>query len=694
MTSVETNIGIYEEFNKLGTSTPIPPISKTEGAKLSYLLRSNVVDDDIESKQPLRVYVSSLLRTWETAFLLFLQFLSSDSDSEYTPVLVLVVSPFLREEENSGINASNVPGEIGDNIMQFLKFIDLYILLSNLPGEEHNEIKDNFKSYPKKINIVVEITPTQKLYIHVDTTDPNSVVFDYDFSEIEFYHTEKTDVDDASPEIVILHDDTDKARKEKQAEIEKAEKKAEKAEKKKAEKAEKKKARKEEIEAYIDSRVSLSEDNITYIKTIIASVSDVEPKTFSSGSSEYVRYSDTDTPDKNTQVNLPLPYALTPMNESIFDNFEIFSVYFPDIFNYLKWVIHIKKHPKNIPIFVVSHSGTMKNFLDKIFLCFDKNKLYPSDAFIEMYEYCIKTNLWSIRLNYMGHIVIIYRHGFTCDNMFKEGGTLMVYGRLSGNYSNLSMWGIFSITKFYNENESRFKNLNGIQDSILSVRFGFPKQSSGNIITKNEITCGKDIKGRFNNKTSGTISLRFTSTSSTNLKKSMKPMRAKSVLDSDIDKDIQELISIEFTDCPSTGKVILGSTFGSTFGCIKLSCVYNKKYVIIRPYKDTTSDDLIGDYMYEISFYDTFRGDNAPVTTETKNVKINNSLQNILEYEKILLYLFEYSFFINNDSIISNFNISSVVNILMDTTMARVIDILKNTTYPKKINVETYIYSR
>ena len=143
------------------------------------------------------------------------------------------------------------------------------------------------------------------------------------------------------------------------------------------------------------------------------------------------------------------------MDQSNFDNFDTFSVYSPDIFNYLKWVISVKKHPKNIPIFVVSHSGTMQNFLKKIFYCFSHNdKLDPSNTFIEMYEYCTKTNVWSFRLNYMGYSVIVFRHGFTCDNMYKEGGPTMVFSRLNGKYSHLSIWGICSVKIFCNNNYS------------------------------------------------------------------------------------------------------------------------------------------------------------------------------------------------------------------------------------------------
>jgi hypothetical protein len=633
MTSLDRNIGIYEKFKKPYDSTtspmPTPPPIPNSEATLSYLLRSNVVDDVpllqptdfVKEKKPLCVYVSSLLRTWETAFLLFLQFLINISDPGYIPVLILVVSPFLREKENYGINASNKPGGIIDNIMQFLKFIDLYILLSNLEDDTINEIRDKFKSYPKKFNLVVEFSSTQKLYIHVDTTTPSSIVFEYQ---------------------IIGINSSD-----------------------------------HEIQNYLKTRVSLSDENITFIKSIVSSVSNVANV---ASSSRYVKYNDTLSTPTPTQVDLP--YALTQMDESNFDNFETFSVYSPDIFNYLKWVISVKKHPKNIPIFVVSHSGTMQKFLKKIFYCFNKGvkNITPSIAFIEMYEHCTKTNVWSFRLNYMGYSVIVFRHGFTCDNMYKEGN--ITFDRIGGEYSNLSIWGICSVIQFYELNKEILINLTDIRESILSIMPGFQKQNKTEISKKNEITCGSDIDSRFNNKNTKNKILIFNCTSSTNLEKYMQPMRVNSVLDSDIDKDIQELISIEFTDCPDTGRKILGKTFNSTFGCIKLSCVYNGKYVIIYPTLYSSKDR-----MYKISFYNTDGG-----LLSVKDVQIDNQVQNIYEYEKILLYLLMNSSDEYTNTIMSNFNISSVVNILIDTTMERIVNMLENST-TKPITAGISIYS-
>lgn len=645
MTSVDMNVGIYEKFKKPDDNAPAPipiPIPKSE-AKLSYLLRGNVVDDVpllqpadfVKQKKPLRVYVSSLLRTWETAFLLFLSFLINSTDPEYIPVLVLVVSPFLREEEKSvfgitGINASNEPGEIIDNIMQFLKFIDLYILLSN---NSVPEVNAPFKSDPKKFNIVVEFSPTQKLYIHVDSTNPSSIVFDYDLSE--------TGIDDT---------------------------------------------KKDEVVEYVKEGIPLTEGNITFIKTTITDTSNAyqgadltskPPTPYNSA-----------TIDKNTQVELP--YALTSMDESQFVGFDAFSNYFPDIFNYLKWVISVKKHPKNIPIFAVCHSGTMKNFLNKIFYYFNlpTNVKQPSGIFIETYKYCIETNLWSFTLSYMGYSVIIFRHGFTCDNMYEKAGFFKTGDRIGGYYTHLSMWGIYSVKLFCEKKYSILTNLKDIRDGILSIRPGFPKQPKDKIVGKNlpnEITCGDYNKGkslRFNKNIPVTDSSNKVTASRnyTNLKKSIQLTHVKSDVDSGIDKSIQELISIEFIDCPT--KSIFGGTFGGTFGCIKLSCVYTERYVIIRPYKDKST----GFSMYDISFYDTQE------LTEIKKEQIDSPLKNILEYEKILLFLFNYESRMDDSSIISNFNITSVVHILMNTTMPRVIEILKTST-SANIDVPDAIYS-
>jgi broad specificity phosphatase PhoE len=669
-------VSIYSEYKKIDKETTPVDIPKSN-ASLSYLLKTNNVDnvkvlqlgDYVKKKQPLQIYVSSLIRTWETAFLLFLPFLnnssSDDYDSGYTPVLVLVVSPFLREEENSFFNASNEPGDLEGNIMQFLKFINFIVLLSTTPSnlglgdnfvdishlftgvgsDGRRIIKLSFPGNPKKFNIILEFTSEIKLYVSVDTTDPDNIVFKYDLS-----HTGISD------------------------------------------------EKKQEIRNYIDKKIFLTRDDLLYINRILH---DVNKKINDSGYSmtggrRYTSYNN----KMNESEQVSLPFALTQMDESNFDNFTKFSNYFPDIFNYLKWVITIKKHPKNVPIFAVSHSGTMKKFLKKIFYCFysDNNrKLPPSNSFISTYNDSTETNLWSFKLNYMGYSVIIFRHGFSCDNMYKEANLLT--DRYGGYFTNLSIWGIYSIKYFFSNEYTHIRDsANDVRKMGLSVKYGIEKQSKDSIKSKEleyEITCGKEINLRFNG--SVTEDQHFqgvklvTPNEDIELHKFMQPMMSVnpflyldsdsySVLDTDIDKGIQSLISIEFTDCPKD------SVFSTLFGCIKLSCVYTKRYAIIRPFIGKKLNKI----KYEISLY---------VETSSKPIKdpivviILNNETIILVYEKILLFLFniEDTDPSSDSSILSNFSISCIVNIIMDKKLKRIVSMLTNETQ-HRIDINTSLY--
>ena len=307
-----------------------------------------------------------------------------------------------------------------------------------------------------------------------------------------------------------------------------------------------------------------------------------------------------------------------------------------------------------------------------------------------MYEYCTKTNVWSFRLNYMGYSVIVFRHGFTCDNMYKEGsGLTMGFSRLNGKYSHLSIWGICSVKIFCNNNYSSLLNIQDTQKNILSVKRGFPKQPKNEILSKNlpnEITCGGDIGKRFNSESPSVNKNTFTSINTTSVSTKINKlvyMKPDSVIGSDIDKDISSLISIEFTKCSD-------KLLESTYGCIKLSCLYNQRYVIIRPYttKNTNENN------YQISFYDD-ASTSGSVKQKEIQIMLVNSSQNILEYEKVLLYLFDYKHNTRvnlSTSVIDNFNISSVINILITKGMMQhIIKTLENFSGIKP-NVQTGIY--
>lgn len=680
MALISEPVSIYSEYKKIDKGPINVGIPKSD-ASLSYLLKTNNVDnievlqldDYVKKKQPLRIYVSSLPRTWETAFLLFLPFLnnssSTDYDDDYTPVLVLVVSPFLREKENKALNASNVPGDLADNIIQFLKFINFIILLSNTPenlnlglddmysvsipylftGNATNTANVLFPGNPKKFNIILEFTPEIKLYVSVDTTDQDNIVFKYDLS-----HTGISD------------------------------------------------GKKKKVNQNLANKIVLTEENLKHISKIYYHTTQkIDESPYRHASIvEYTSYNNKMS-KMSEPIQVSLPFALTQMNQSNFHDFTEFSNYFPDIFNYLKWVITIKKHPKNVPIFAVSHSNTMQKFLKKIFHCFSNSNngmLLPSNSFIETYNYSIKTNMWSFQLNYMGYSVIIFRHGFSCDNMYKAAG-LTSAGSRSREYStNLSIWGIYSIKYFFsNEYDSIRNSAKDVRKIGLSVKCGIEQQPSQLIKPndfKYEITCGK-IDSRFN-KDIIDESVNFQGvklvipSEDKELQKNMQPALSvnpflysdsvsDSVLDTDIDKDIQSLISIEFTNSPSK------SFFSkNSFGCIKLSCVYTKRCAIIKPFTDKNK------IKYEISLYDK---DGGKITKDYIELILNKE-SIILVYEKILLFLFniEDTTDPSSDScILSNFNISCIVNILMDKKINRIVSMLVNETQ-SKIGIDTSLY--
>ena len=88
------------------------------------------------------IYVSELLRTWETAVLLFLLFLNGISIE-----LTLFISPFLRE---TGIFTSDNPGDLKEQFKEFIRFISFlrFLKKQNIDGISAL-IPDNFKIFLK-----------------------------------------------------------------------------------------------------------------------------------------------------------------------------------------------------------------------------------------------------------------------------------------------------------------------------------------------------------------------------------------------------------------------------------------------------------------------------------------------------------------------------------------------------------------
>ena len=391
---------------------------------------------------PLKVYVSALLRTWETALLLYLPFLFNQAQPTYSQTLILEISPFLLEKDEIAIykQNSNKPLDFTGNVQEFFKFIKLLIYFIHLNNQGAGNIIGIPELYLKEIPnnfTIILVAGSQKVCLRIDITG------------------------------------------------------------KKVE--------------YDSPNIPLNQNTITIPPMTLKKINDhvVNMITLPPSDSKYESY------NANRLSVGPPPRTIYSTFQlwggSInFNNFETIAKFGPDIFSFLKWVIEFKSHPKNTPILFVSHSKTMTDFL-KMLICnlnYNYNNITtpfpPSGEFVDVCKKARKTNTWSMRFKYLDYIVTASRHAQSCDNMYKIL-EMPVFPRSDrekfGNYTNLSLWGIFSTLIFIHSNKdiiSDFKN-NGIDQSGLMVLSGMEQQSEENIKKfgmDNELTCG-DLSTRF-----------------------------------------------------------------------------------------------------------------------------------------------------------------------------------------------------
>jgi hypothetical protein len=493
----------FSEFQTQNTTPPAPGSApgsssehipsgkyKPEPSDLAYLLHDEdedqspapgyIVKDLSEYGTkciPLKVYVSALLRTWETALLLYLPFLFNAAQPTYSQTLILEVSPFLLEKKNKMLGRletttlnSDLPHDFAGNIDQFFNFIKLFIflkqqnkgktLIKGIAGESLKQIPDNFT--------IILVAGNDKVYLRVVNSE-----------KIEYYLPPNIPAATLNQKPITIPDKTIQNINSK----------------------------------IVDSIVTPSDSNLN---------------------NKYESYD-----DKRLDIVkfLTLPqtiYSTFPVLSYAgvdFTNFENIGKYGPDIFSFLKWVIHVKSHPKNTPILFVSHSKTMNEFLKMMIsnLNYDytdtSNIFPPTTEFVNVCTSARKTNTWSMRFKYLGYNVTGFRHAQSCDNMYKtldkptskmdKAKKYASYGaslgtkklkELSdrnkvGKYTNLSLWGIFSTLIFIHSNKdiiSDFANVK-INESGLMILSGMDQQPKDNIErfgVENELTCG-DVSSRF-----------------------------------------------------------------------------------------------------------------------------------------------------------------------------------------------------
>ena len=431
---------------------------------------------------PLKVFVSALLRTWETAFLLYLPFLYNKEQPDYSQTLILEISPFLLEGIETGIQKkvtagkivkgivnpksyvtsnSNKPLDFKGNVEQFISFIKLFIYLKK-QKTMLSQASNALGNIPNKFTIII-VAGNDKVYlrINITNTDEEQVTYSYTSSS----SSGGINISSAPIKIsdLVLRD--------------------------------------------INNRI----------------IQKINPPNNDDKNNKYESYSTERLTKKigDPEVELPPPtiYTTFPMPDiSYFDSFEKIAKFTPDIFSFLKWVIEVKSHPKNVPILFVSHSGSLREFLVLMITSLNYNysdiadatpkstsDFAPSDNFKDVCKKVKATNTWSTRFKYLGYNVTASRHAQSCDNMYKILNMFPIPGSKRekyGNYTNLSLWGIFSTLIFVNTNKKEISDFNEktkLAESGFMVISGMAQQTKEQINDfglDNELTCG-DISRRF-----------------------------------------------------------------------------------------------------------------------------------------------------------------------------------------------------
>jgi hypothetical protein len=427
----DNNEKIYEENISPPPTTPI---------QVKYIVEK--LEEYGTKCIPLKVYVSALLRTWETALLLYLPFLYNKEQPDYSQTLILEVSPFLLETDSVLFKQnSNLPLDFEGNVKEFFKFIKLFIYL-NKQGKSYIKgiAEESLKQIPKKFTIIL-VAGNTKIHLRIDI-DGDS--FGYYAPNITPYPNSinippKT-LNKINHEIVYkISTPSDSNLNNK-------------------------------YESYSDDRLKGN----PLPKTIYS--------TFQLWAGKNIHFNDFETiakfgPDIFSFLKWVIEFKSHPKNTPI-----LFVSHSGTMNEFLKMMISNLNY---------NYTNTSKNFP-------------PSDKFVKVCEKSRETNTWSLRFKYLGYNVTGFRHAQSCDNMYKNfGGLKSIPGPFTdrqtyGKYTNLSLWGIFStlIFSYYNKKIISDFNDTQINESDLMILSGMGKQPKDNITTfgiNNELTCGDPV---------------------------------------------------------------------------------------------------------------------------------------------------------------------------------------------------------
>jgi len=388
---------------------------------------------------PLKVYVSVLLRTWETAFLLYLPFLYNKDKPDYSQTLILEISPFLVEKRKKMVGAfdaatlnSDLPLDFAGNVNQFFNFIKLLIFLKN-----NDTLKTYLSRFPNNFTIIL-VAGVEKVYLRINVKEskveyylpsPSSAPINFDNNSVGIPSIDiPRIVSNITGQIIPI---------------------------------------KYRYENYNSPKPTYN------VRTIYTQFSMTEGFSADFHNFESIgKYRN----DMFAFLKWVIENKSHPKSIPI-----LFVSHSGTMRNFLKMLISNLHYNYEDP----NHKGDS----------------YPSLSFYNVCKEVESKNTWSMRFKYLGYNVTGFRHAQSCDNMYDTLKVNFVKRNSLGKYTNLSLWGIFSTLIFINANVdviSKFKDLSN-DSAGLMVLNGMPKQSKdsiGKFGQDRELTCG-DVTSRF-----------------------------------------------------------------------------------------------------------------------------------------------------------------------------------------------------
>ncbi len=385
------------------------------------------------------VYVSELLRTWETALLLFL----NNQTTNHT--LTLYISPFLRE---IGIFPSDEPRYLQGQLNEFIRFLVFLSRLVKKSKEPNSGMPVYFKNIPDTFIIS---------FLHF------AGPFNDEFlagihRQVPFIKSTL----DATKGAINITCDTTKSK---------------------------------EIKLPDGSNISSA------ITAMQDKIDNPPPEKFDKINGTYAAniYTPYDAPQlkfpdttKGLVVNkyiedFNVPDTANILTEAVITE-ERKKPKFnktsepPSIANFVQWRNSLVSPPDGeaTTVYFVSHSGTMKDFVNEVI----KSSPPPlfGSKFNKVFERAQETNTWSVffkesqdqkRLQYKG-----FRHAYSCDNRYKEKSKLKLGERWgAGEYTNLALWGILSTLIFVNKKLPELINASAFTQPGLKICYGMNKES-------------------------------------------------------------------------------------------------------------------------------------------------------------------------------------------------------------------------